>query len=84
MPARRRRQPLADKKVVSFTAFGKYTVTGTLNDQNLVERVETLIDVGFTGDTLVRRNLLRVQRFRRREVSDAHRAASGRLSRFST
>ena len=40
------------KKVVSFTAFGKYTVTGTLNAQNLVERVETLMDVAFTGDTL--------------------------------
>ena len=40
------------KKVVSFTAFGKYTVTGTLSDQNLVERVETLMDVAFTGDTL--------------------------------
>ena len=40
------------KRVVSFTAFGKYTVTGTLNDRNLVERVETLMDVAFTGDTL--------------------------------
>jgi hypothetical protein len=40
------------KKTVSFNAFGKYTVTGTLNDQNLVERVETLMDVAFTGDTL--------------------------------
>lgn len=40
------------KKTVSFTAFGKYTVTGTLNDQNLVERVDTLMDVAFTGDTL--------------------------------
>ncbi len=41
------------KKVVSFTAFGKYTVTGTLGAQNLVERVETRMDVAFTGDTLV-------------------------------
>jgi glyoxylase-like metal-dependent hydrolase (beta-lactamase superfamily II) len=40
------------KKVVSFTAFNKYTVTGTLNEQNLVERVETKMDVSFTGDTL--------------------------------
>jgi glyoxylase-like metal-dependent hydrolase (beta-lactamase superfamily II) len=40
------------RKVVSFTAFGKYTVTGTIDDQNLVERVETRMDVGFTGDTL--------------------------------
>jgi glyoxylase-like metal-dependent hydrolase (beta-lactamase superfamily II) len=41
------------KKLVSFTAFNKYTVTGTINEQNLVEHVETKIDVGFTGDTLV-------------------------------
>jgi glyoxylase-like metal-dependent hydrolase (beta-lactamase superfamily II) len=40
------------KKVVSFAAFGKYTVTGTLSAQHLVERVETLMDVAFTGDTL--------------------------------
>jgi len=40
------------KKIVSFTAFNKYTVTGTLNAQNLVERVETKLDVSFTGDTL--------------------------------
>ena len=39
------------RKVVSFTAFGKYTVTGTLNAQNLVERVGTVMDNGFTGDT---------------------------------
>src|SRR5262249_7017445 len=40
------------KKLVSFKAFNKYTVTGTINEQNLVEHVETRIDVGFTGDTL--------------------------------
>ncbi len=40
------------KTLVSFTAFSKYAVTGTLNAQNLVERVETKIDVSFTGDTL--------------------------------
>ena len=41
------------KKMVSFAPFnGKYTITGTLNDQNLVERVETRMDVSFTGDTL--------------------------------
>jgi glyoxylase-like metal-dependent hydrolase (beta-lactamase superfamily II) len=38
---------------VSFTAFNKYTVTGTINEQNQVEHVETRIDVGFTGDTLL-------------------------------
>ena len=40
------------RKAVAFTAFGKYTVTGTIDDQNLVERVETRMDVNFTGDTL--------------------------------
>jgi glyoxylase-like metal-dependent hydrolase (beta-lactamase superfamily II) len=39
------------KTLVSFTAFDKYTVTGTLNERNLVERVATVIDGGFTGDT---------------------------------
>jgi glyoxylase-like metal-dependent hydrolase (beta-lactamase superfamily II) len=44
---------VSGKKVVGFSPFnGKYTVTGTLNNQNLVERVETRMDVGFTGDTL--------------------------------
>jgi glyoxylase-like metal-dependent hydrolase (beta-lactamase superfamily II) len=41
------------KTVVSFSAFGKYTVKGTLNSQNLVEHVETLMDVPYTGDTLM-------------------------------
>jgi len=39
------------KTLVAFTAFDKYTVTGTLNERNLVERVATVIDGGFTGDT---------------------------------
>src|SRR5438128_9799144 len=38
-------------KLRSFTAFGKYTVTGEINPQNLVEHVETRIDVSYTGDT---------------------------------
>ena len=41
------------KKSVSFTGFGKYTVTGTFNAQNLVEHVETKMDVPYTGDTLM-------------------------------
>ena len=41
------------KRAVAFTAFGKYTVTGTLSERGLVERVETRLDVPFTGDTLV-------------------------------
>jgi glyoxylase-like metal-dependent hydrolase (beta-lactamase superfamily II) len=39
------------KRVVSFRP-GKYTVSGTLSDRGLVERVETHMDVAFTGDTL--------------------------------
>lgn len=38
---------------VSFTALGKYTVTGIINDQNLVERVETRITNTVLGDMLV-------------------------------
>jgi glyoxylase-like metal-dependent hydrolase (beta-lactamase superfamily II) len=41
------------KKVVSFNAFGKYNIKGTINAQNLVEHVETLVDVPYTGDTLI-------------------------------
>ena len=41
------------KTVVSFSAFGKYTLKGTLNSQNLVEHVETFMDVPYTGDTLM-------------------------------
>ena len=41
------------RTVLSFTAFGKYTVSGTLNRDNLVERVESKVDVSFTGDTPV-------------------------------
>jgi glyoxylase-like metal-dependent hydrolase (beta-lactamase superfamily II) len=40
------------KNVLSFTVLGKYTVTGTLNAQNLVDRVQMLRDVPYTGDTL--------------------------------
>ena len=72
------------KRVLSFTAFGKYTVTGTLSERNLVERVETRMDVGFTGDTLFEGHLLGVPGLRRREVSDAHRAATGRISDAGT
>lgn len=38
---------------LSFRAFDKYTITGTLDRENLVERVETLIYNNFTGDTPV-------------------------------
>ena len=41
------------RRTLSFMALGKYTVTGTLNDQNLVERVETRIPNEMLGDMLV-------------------------------
>ena len=41
------------RRAISFPALGKYTVTGTLNDQNLVERVETRVDNTMLGDMLV-------------------------------
>jgi len=37
-------------QAVSFTAFGKYTVTGVINAQNLVTRVETRVPNGLLGD----------------------------------
>jgi len=39
------------KRTVTFTAFGKFPITATLDDKNVVERVETLVDNVFTGDT---------------------------------
>ena len=38
------------RRTLSFQALGKYTVTGTLNDQNLVERIETRVDNTILGD----------------------------------
>jgi len=36
--------------VISFTALGKYRVNGTINDQNLVERVQTWVPNPVRGD----------------------------------
>jgi glyoxylase-like metal-dependent hydrolase (beta-lactamase superfamily II) len=41
------------RRTLSFSALGKYTVTGTLDGQNLVERVETRVDNTMLGDMLV-------------------------------
>lgn len=38
--------------VISFTALGKYKVTGAINDQNLVEHVQTWIANPVLGDML--------------------------------
>ena len=40
-------------RLVSFKALDKYTVTATINDQNLVERVETHIPNSLLGDVLL-------------------------------
>ena len=40
-------------KAVSFTALGKYPVTGTISDQNLVERVETRVPNALLGDMVL-------------------------------
>jgi glyoxylase-like metal-dependent hydrolase (beta-lactamase superfamily II) len=40
-------------QTVSFTALGKYTVTGTITDQSLVERVETRVPNALLGDFLL-------------------------------
>jgi len=41
------------RRTLSFQGRGKYTVTGTLNDENLVERIETHVDNPMLGDMLV-------------------------------
>jgi glyoxylase-like metal-dependent hydrolase (beta-lactamase superfamily II) len=41
------------RRTLTFQALGKYTVTGTLNDQNLVEKIETRVDNTMLGDMLV-------------------------------
>jgi glyoxylase-like metal-dependent hydrolase (beta-lactamase superfamily II) len=41
------------KRTVSFMAFGKYPITATLDDRSLIEHVEALVDIAFTGDTVL-------------------------------
>ena len=41
------------QQAISFTALGKYRVTGTLDAQNLLQRVETRIPNAMLGDMLV-------------------------------
>ena len=50
--------PLGGRNVtiVSFTALGKYRVNGTINDQNLVERVQTWVTTPLLGDTIHQTN----------------------------
>lgn len=44
-------ETVGGKRTIAFRAFDKYVVRGVLNAQNLVERVETTIDIDYTGDT---------------------------------
>ena len=67
--------------MVSFTAPSKAKVNGYINADNMVERVETWIDNPDARRHAFRGDLYRLQGFRRREISDAHRAEAGRLSR---
>jgi hypothetical protein len=64
------------RRTVSFTGFGKYTVTGTLNGDNLVEHVETRIDNNFTGDTLVEGDRAAVAPAAARQVRAVDRRSS--------
>jgi len=41
------------KKTLSFMAFGKFPITATIDDHNLIEKVEAMVDIGFTGDTML-------------------------------
>jgi glyoxylase-like metal-dependent hydrolase (beta-lactamase superfamily II) len=41
------------RRDVSFRAFDRYTITGTINDENLVERVQTTIANPLYGDMLL-------------------------------
>ena len=41
------------KRTVTFTAFDKFPITATLDNQNLIEHVEALVDIAFTGDTVI-------------------------------
>jgi glyoxylase-like metal-dependent hydrolase (beta-lactamase superfamily II) len=41
------------KRTMSFTAFGKYPITATLDANSLIEHVEALVDIAYTGDTVI-------------------------------
>jgi glyoxylase-like metal-dependent hydrolase (beta-lactamase superfamily II) len=41
------------KKTLTFTAFGKFPITATLDDRNVIEKVEATVDIAYTGDTVL-------------------------------
>src|SRR5262245_59484094 len=50
-----RAQTIGGKKynIVSFTAPSKAKVNGYINDQNIIDKIETWVDTTLTGDTLL-------------------------------
>lgn len=58
-------QTMGGKKVnvVSFTGHGKYKISGVINDQNLVEKVETWIENPVLGDMLIETSYSNYQDF---------------------
>ena len=41
------------RRIVSFRAFDRYTISGTINEQNLVERVQTTVANALYGDMVL-------------------------------
>jgi glyoxylase-like metal-dependent hydrolase (beta-lactamase superfamily II) len=41
------------KKTLTFTAFAKFPITATIDERNTIEKVEALVDIPFTGDTVL-------------------------------
>ena len=79
-PSRRRRSSGKQYNVVTFTGDNKAQVNGYINDQNLVERVETWIDNAYLGDMLFEAVYSDYKDFGGVEVPDEDRAEAGRLS----
>ncbi len=65
MPVSVKSQTVAGKKynVVTFTAPSRARVIGYINDQNMVEKVETWVDTPLTGDTLLESDYTNYQDF---------------------
>ena len=64
---------------VSFTVGGKYKMTGMINAQNQVERVQTWIDQPIVGDMLVETIYSGYKDFGGVHVPIAHRPEAGRV-----
>ena len=62
-------QPGRRVTVVSFTALGKYKVSGAITDQNLVKYIKTWIANPVLGDMLYEESAIRSTGLRGREVS---------------